>query len=285
MESFIVPVYIKIGKLSDEKLLCGLFMVNPNKVYFKYSTKRLQWISQVAGHVTYELSKTVLEQIDNKVNHTNIQLEKANQTAIPLKHIFNTEYFEYLKKYGQNTVMVGDTQPISSHSDFNNLYEKLLNEKPEAQKIHKTNFHNKIKNLFKIPTIEQKADVGLKILPSQLPGLNADTTVALIAKNGRVLAADTIDFNASILSLGNTLNAFDVLLMSLNKFGDKNGLKKGAYHLLINEPKPGTEQEKMFNSLYKSHKGICKIEDEDKVSEIKSEIENKDYSKFSLALS
>lgn len=284
MESFIVPVYVKLGKLSDEKLLCGLFMVTINQVYFQYSTKRIQVISQISGDATYELSKTILEQIKHKVLKTNIEITNANKTVIPINHIFNTDYFDYLKKYGQNTIMVGEIQPISFDADFKSLYEKTLNEKVEVQKVHKINFHSKIKSLFKTPSIEEKADIGLKILPSQLPGLNFDTTVALIAKNGCVLAADTIDFTSSPSVIGNTLNAFDVLIMSLNKFSEKSNLKKGKYHLLIKEPLPGTEQEKIFNGVYNSHKNIYKIASEEKVSEITNEIENKEYTKFSLSI-
>lgn len=284
MESFIVPVYVKLGKLSDEKLLCGLFMVNIDQVHFQYSTKRIQLISQISGEATYELSKTILEQIKHKVQKTNVEITNANKTVIPVNHIFNIDYFDYLKKYGQNTIMVGEIQPISTEVDFKSLYEKTFHEKVEVQKVHKINFHNKIKSLFKTSIVEDKADIGLKIMPSQLPGLNFDTTVALIAKNGCVLAADTIDFTSSPNSIGNTLNAFDVLIMSLNIFSEKNSLKKGKYHLLIKEPLPGTEQEKIFNSIYNSHKNIYEIAQEEKVSEITFEIENKEYTKFSLAI-
>jgi len=287
LDSFLVPVYIKIGKLSDEKLLSGLFMIGSEHIWFHYSPKRLQFISQLSGASYAELAKTVFEQITSKVQQTNKQLNIYKDKVLTATHVFNIDYFEYLKKYAQNTIIVGEIQPLTqilSESLFSDFCKKLLNEKPEVIKVHKTSFHAKVKAIFKVPSIEQKVDIGLKITPTQLPGLNADITLALIAKNGSVLAADTLDFESSPLAIGNTLNAFDVLVYSLDKFSISNNLKKGKYHLLINEPKPSSEQEKQFNNIYKNKKDTYSIDSFDKVNDIKNEIEKEDYSKFSLAL-
>lgn len=286
MESFFVPVYLKLGKLVEEKLLVAIIMVTPQKIQIKYSNKRIQLSGQVISLEYANLAKEVLDQVQFKANEVNTILNKTGEFEFNNSHVFNAEYFEYLKKYSQNTLLFGNVETFnfqSSSVSFDKLYESLMNEKIEMPKMVKPSFHTKIKASLKASGIDTKADIDYKITSDKLIGLYNDMTVSLISKNGSIIAADAIDFNNGMFALSNSLNAFEVLINSLNQFSQKNKLKKGSYHILNSVPPAGSDQEKMLNSIFKYKKDLYKVVPEDSIQLITDKIKKGNYSKFSLA--
>jgi hypothetical protein len=169
-------------------------------------------------------------------------------------------------------------------SAFMGLYESLLNEKAELVKTVKSNFQAKIKTSLKASGIEDKADIEFKISPDQLAGLYNDMTVSLITKNGSIFAVEAIDFNNGIPALTNSLNAFDVLIGSLNQFSKEHKLKPGTYQILNSIPKSGSEQEKLLNHIFNAKKDLYKVMPEDSIEEITNKIKTGNYQKFSTLL-
>ncbi|MDO8929980.1 MAG: hypothetical protein Q7W54_13460 [Bacteroidota bacterium] len=287
MKSFFIPTYLKLGKLSEDKLLVGLIAVTPQSVQVKYSAKRIQLCAQVVSPEYAHLAKAVLEQIQNKASEVNALLSKSGEIHFENNHVFNADYFEYLQKYSQNTIVFGNLEAFntgSSPSAFVGLYESLLNEKAELVKTVKSNFQAKIKTSIKASGIEDKADIELKISPDQLAGLYNDMTVSLITKNGSIFAVEAIDFNNGIPALTNSLNAFDVLIGSLNQFSKEHKLKPGTYQILNSIPKSGSEQEKLLNHIFNAKKDLYKVMPEDSIEEITNKIKTGNYQKFSTLL-
>lgn len=288
MKSFFVPIYIKLGKLSEEKLLVAIIMVTPNKVWIKYSQKRIQLTSQVINVEYAHLAKEVLEQVQSKVNEVNLTLSKTDELQYNSSRIFNFEYFEYLKKYSQNTLVFGDIEIFNFQNSpfgFEGLYESIMNEKIELIKTVKTSFHTKIKANLKASGIEDKADIAYTLTTKQLTGLYNDMTVTLISKNGSILVAEAIDFNNSIPALTNSLNAFEVLISSLNQFSKQHKLKTANYNIVNSIPAVGSEQEKLLNNIFKNKKELYNVVPEDSIAEITDKIKSgKNYKKFSLSL-
>lgn len=287
MKSFFIPIYLKLGKLSEEKLLVALIAVTPEKVIVKYSQKRIHLSSEVVNHSYSQLAKEILDQIQNKANEVNLTLSKVDQIKFENIHIFNTEYFEYLQKYSQNTLLFGAIEYFNFNNTevgFYNLYESLMNEKILPIKEIKTSFHTKIKTNLKASGIEDKVDIEYKISSNKLAGLYNDMIITLISKNGSVFAVEAIDFNNGIPALTNSLNAFDVLVNSLNQYTKKNNLKAGHYHILNSVPVSGSEQEKLLNNIFKNKKDLYEVVSEDSIEKITNEIKSGTYKKFSLSL-
>jgi hypothetical protein len=286
MKSFFVPIYLKLGKLSDEKLLVALIFVTPDKVLLKYSQKRIHLTSQVVNPEYANLAKEVLTQVEIKAIEVNKLLNKTGELQLTTAHAFNADYFEYLKKYSQNTLMFGALETINfqkSSMSFDSIYESLMNEKIELVKSVKHSFDLKIKSQLKASGIENKADIEYKISPKQVAGLYNDMIVSVISKNGSLFAAKAIDFNNGMQTLVNSLNAFDVLINSLNQFSKKNNLKSGTYNILNSKPEIGSEQEKLMNNIFKNKKDIYTLVPEDSIQEITSMIKAGPYQKFSTA--
>ena len=289
MKSFFVPTYLKPGKLSDEKLLVGLIAVTPEGVMVKFSAKRIQLCAQLSNSGYAQLVKEILDQIQNKAAEVNVHMNKSNELHFESNHAFNSNYFEYLKKYSQNAIVFGSPEifnAINLPLSFISLYESLMNEKVEIVKNVKSNFYSKVKTCLKTSGIEAKADIEFKISPDQLAGLYDDTTVSLITKNGSIFAVEAIDFNNGIPALSKSLNAFEVLINSLNQFSKDHKFKAHpTYNIINSNPKAGSEQEKLLNNIFKYKKNLFSIVPEDSIEVITNKIKKGNYKKFSLLLS
>jgi hypothetical protein len=287
MKSFFIPIYLKLGKLIEEKLLVALICVTPEEIFFKYSNKRIQLCVHVVSHNYSQLAKEVLDQIQSKVIEVNTVLGLDSNVLFEKSHVFTLEYFEYLKKYSQNTLLFGSSESINFQNttlSFEQLYEILMNEKIITEIQQKHNFHTKIKKQLKASSIDSKADIEFKISSNQLSGIYNDTTVSLISKNGGFIVADAIDFTNSIPSLTNSLNAFEVLINSLSKYSVEHCFDIGTYHILYSNPLAGSAQEKVFNSIYKNKKDLYKLVEEQSLSEITNKIINEPFQKVSTTI-
>lgn len=284
METFFVPVYLKFGKLSEEKMLVALIGVTPTYIWFNYSIKRVELSSKISGPSFAHLSKKVLEQIEYKAEELNKELGKSAKSLFDWTHSFNADYFQYLQKYSQNTLVFGQLESFdfdASSIGFKGLYESLMNEFIEEIKETKPNFQSKIKHKLESANIQEKVDLDFKITPDQLNGIYNNTIVTLIAKNGGILAANTIDFNNGVQSIAQSLNAFEVLLISLNNFASKHNYEKSKYSIVTSLPAFGSEQEKLYNNIYKYKKDVFKIIPEDSIEELTTQIQKNNYKKFS----
>jgi len=288
METFFVPVYLKFGKLSDEKLLVALIGVSPTYIWFNYSSKRIELGSKVAGSTFGHLAKKVLEQIQYKTEEINKDFGNTENKLFDISHSFNIEYFVYLQKYSQNSVVFGQVELFNfntSPNGFKVLYESFMNEDLIEKKEIKPSFQAKIKHKFEAANIQEKADIDFKITPNQINGLYNNTIVSLIAKNGGILAVDSIDFNNSVPTLAQSLNSFEILIISLNKFAEKNKFKKSKYSIITSTPAIGSEQEKLMNNIFKNKKDVFDIVPEDSINVITEKLLTNPYQKFSLVLS
>ena len=287
METFFVPVYLKIGKLNDEKMLVALIGVTPNYIYFNYSAKRVEFSAKLSGLSFAHLAKKVLDQIEYKAGELNKKFCKTDMLLFESTHSFNTEYFQYLQKYSNNILVFGQIELFdfaTSTIGFKGLYESLMNEYIDEIKETKQSFQTKIKHKLEAANIQEKADIDFKITTEQLSGIYNNTIVTLIAKNGGILAANSIDFSNNVSTIAQTLNSFEVLLISLNKYADIRSFDKSKYSIVTSMPAIGSDQEKLFNNIYKNKKDVFDIVPEDSIEKLTTLIHQNHYRKFSSVL-
>lgn len=208
MNSFFTPIFHQLGPIGKEKVLIGLLVVTPDKVWYSYSKKKLKLVKHILGPAAYELAQSTLSQITEKVKSENDKFQNISGMVEFHQPVFGKDYFDYLKKYANNGLLFDSPQEISYEVDadsFQTLYQNWVGE-IELVMDSKTNFHTHIQSLLKKYPIQDKADVGLKISPYQLSGLNGDTFVNLIAENGAVLVMETVDFTNSLTTCIRRLN-------------------------------------------------------------------------------
>ena len=159
-----------------------------------------------------------------------------------------------------------------------------MNEDIVEKKEIKPSFQSKIKHKFEEANIQEKADIDFKISAEQINGLYNNTIVSLISKNGGILAVDSIDFNNSVPTLAQSLNSFEVLIISLNKFAEIHKLEQGKYSIVTSTPPIGSEQEKLMNNIFKNKKDVFDIIPEDSIERITEKFHTNQYKKFSSFL-
>ncbi len=287
MDSFFVPIFHSLGPLGKEKVLIGLLVVTPEKVWYAYSKKKLKLVKQLLGTASYELAKVTLSQINDKVNAENKKMNSYSGMMDFQHPLFGKDYFDYLNKYSSNALLFDRPQELSFEMDentFHSLYQNWVGEADVALGNSKPNFHAHIQSLLKKFPIQKKADIGLKINPYQLAGLNSDTFVNLIAQNGALLVMETVDFTSSLSNIGLSLNSFEVLVAALNSYSKAKGLKKGKFNLMLKKPKPGSEQEGLLNLFYTHKQGLYTLLDEQEIGKVIEELDQEEYQKFSTAL-
>jgi hypothetical protein len=287
MTGFFVPIFHSLGSFGNEKVLIGLLVVTPEKVWYAYSQKKLKLVKQILGAASYELAKATLSQIGEKVNTENKKSPSYSGLVDFQNPVFGKDYFEYLKKYANNSLLFDSAQELNfeiNEESFQKLYQNWVGDTDLADVNPKPNFHTHIQSLLKKYPIKDKADVGLKLDPYQLPGLNGDTFVNLIAQNGAVMAMETVDFTSSMTNISLTLNSFEILVAALKGYSEAKGLKSGKYKLMLKKPKAGSEQENLLNLFYSQKKELYTLLEEKEIESVIEELHQEEYQKFSIAL-
>lgn len=285
MKAFFVPIYARIGTLSDEMLLIGFIVSADKKLWFRYSAHRLELQKKIMGNLAHKLYKSALKDIE-------LTIKKANAASTELfqKPIFDADFFDYLRRYCQNIMAFGEMKPIAvqqvtdewvNHFFYVSLFGEQL---PPIPKSGFKTLKQQIKQVFDTPVWADKVDVELTIPYQQLTGLYANTSVLLIAQNERVFMADMVDFRADTEAVLRKINRLDNLIEALTQYGKDWNLKKGKFYLLVNKPEAGSVQEHIFNTVIQKKLYTDIADHESAIADWQHEIASNDYRKFSVQL-
>lgn len=288
MKAFFVPIYARIGTLSDEMLLIGFIVSADKKLWFRYSAHRLELQKKIMGDLAHKLYKSKLKDIE-------LAIKKENEPNSVLfkKQIFDADFFDYLRRYCQNMMAFGEMRPIAVQQVTDEwvdtfLYKSLFGEIPTLPR-HATDsgfrkIKKRIKQTFDAPILKNKVDVDFIIPYKKLSGLYANTSVLLVAQNGRMMTADMVDFRAETEAVLRKINRLDNLIEALTQYGKDQHLKKGKFCLLVNKPEAGSAQEHIFNTVVQKKLYTDISDQESVIADWQREIENNDYRKFSSML-
>ncbi|SFC61807.1 hypothetical protein SAMN05421780_107124 [Flexibacter flexilis DSM 6793] len=288
MKAFFVPIYARIGTLSEEKLLIGFIVSADKKLWFRYSAHRLELQKKIMGNLAHKLYKSTLKDIE-------LAIKKENEpnTALFKKKIFDADFFDYLRRYCQNIMAFGEMKSITIEQVTSEwvdrfFYPSLFGEIPTLpRQATDSDFRKnkkRIKQTFESPDLADKVDVDFTVPYQQLTGLYANTSVLLIAQNGRIFMADMVDFQAETEAVLRKINRLDNLIEALTQYGKELNLKKGKFCLLVNKPEAGSAQEHIFNTVVQKKLYTDISDQESVIADWQREIENNDYRKFSVQL-
>ncbi|MEO8794269.1 MAG: hypothetical protein ABI390_02320 [Daejeonella sp.] len=289
MKSWYSIIYSHPNAYSAEQIACGLLVVNPTGILFEYDEEKLDIVSKLSlidikAHLKqsfYNLKLTV-----KKLNEENQKAEV--QFFMEPKLLFQQSYGNYLHKYSHGIIQYSEPNPVASEvskEKFNILFEKFIGpKKKDKGTFNKNLFHNSFKKKLANPSLKAKVDIDLKLTPQKLEGIYTETNVRLIGKNGVITAVNDLDFTVSTETLGTHLNEWDVLVNALNTFSAEKKWKKGEYHIVFNKPKAKSIQEKIFNNIIESKKGMYHLTSFDEVDSIIEKIEKNEYSPISMFL-
>ncbi|MCW3114208.1 MAG: hypothetical protein JWR18_2604 [Segetibacter sp.] len=286
MKSLISVIYLQTNSVSGEKIAVGLLGISEKEIFFQSSEHKLKLAAKLSLPDVSKHAEYSFELISNKVNDANKEFKSNSLFHSPSK--FNKEYIEYLNKYSQGLLQFDMPKAFAANLDkktFRQLYQQFVGtwEENEATANKKEKFYSTVKKQLKKKIFAERADVEYVLQPDKVHGILLPQDIAVISKNGNLLAAQPIDFTASIDVIGKHAYELEVIFNSLEKFG-KDHIKanhKGSYYLLFNKPEKNSEQEKLLNEIIKTKSGIMNIEEASYLGELEHTLEENNYSKFS----
>ncbi len=286
MKSLISIIYLQTNSVSGEKLAVGLLGISEKEIFFHVSDQKIKFAAKLSISEVAKLAEYNFQLISNKVQQAN--KEKKVSLLFKSPSMFNKEYITYLNKYSQGLLQFDVPKAYSGELDkklFKQLFLQFIGawqfetDNPERR----TSFYASIKKQLKHKTFSERADVDYQLKPEKVKGILLPQDITVISKNGNILAAQAIDFSASIEVISKHTYELEVIFNCLEKLGRekiKQG-HKGNYYLLFNQPEKGSEQEKLLNEIKKTKSGLMHIEEAGYLNELECKLEQKNYKPFS----
>lgn len=293
MKQFLSILYVQTNAAASEKLAIALFLVTPQKIWFKADKQKLTVAEKLCSFGADIQIATTLKLLEQSITNENLNLTGLAGLPDAGIALHSSSYFEYLYKY-TTTSLLSYGQPLPytgpcSEADFQMLYQTLVAPMPITSR-ERTNtpfFYQRIRKTLETPGVRAHADINFTLTRALIPGLLTDQHLELASKNGSILTIQAQDFNRSIESLSKKLYSYEVTVRALDAFDRKysKAYQKGTFVLLFNRPEPGSPQEQLLNNVYGSKQELFALEELAYLSELEHKLAASDYQPFSLFLS
>lgn len=252
MNTFYSVIFASVNSIISERLSIGLVMVSNNRVWVRYSGKKLSLMKQFFTDEAFQLLKTSLKNIENTANLASFDQRAGGEVlfSFPSKnqHAFSVEYMRYLSRYSNSTLTFNEPVKIdidASNELFSHLYnEFVFVEMEETVKV--TTVETVKAQLY--PSIKKRVNLDRRIDTGTIPGLIIPVELDFIGKNERPVVGKITDFNQSNYHLDASLSNLFVLMKTM----ESNG-QSGNYFIIGNEPdKQHVKQYKTWKEVQNS---------------------------------
>ena len=235
MNTFYSVIFASINSIISERLSIGLVMVSDNRVWFRYSIKKLSLMKQFYSDEAFQLLKTSLKNIENTANSVSLDKTSGEGELFSFtsknQHAFSVEYLRYLSRYSNSTITFNEPVKIdiqASDELFNHLYKEFV--------FVETEEHTKISSIETVktqlyPAIKKYVNWNRRIETGTIPGLIFPVELNFIGKNEKPVIGKITDFNQPNYHLDASLSNLFVLMKTL----EANG-QSGNYFIIGNEP-------------------------------------------------
>ncbi|RDV11326.1 hypothetical protein DXT99_24805 [Pontibacter diazotrophicus] len=284
MDSYFSLIKFVNNNDSNENIVVGLIVMSGEKLYYNISQTKLAF--------TKKLNPKSWRLFDFSLSKFNSFLEEDNDLLYKEQYkIFSSSldksYFSRLSNYQNGVFQITKPESINMKFDKDSFYlyfKKLVGEeltKPHPD-LSKKRFEIKLKHYYQNKVFHQRADLNYRVQPDNIPGLFFPVEVDFIAKNGQLLVGQAIDFNSQPKTIAKRFNEFENLVYNLEKFSNVKKIDKGSYNLIYGRPQARSEQEKIFNDIYrKKDEAPFKIIEPEELNEIAKLLESRSFEKFS----
>jgi hypothetical protein len=252
MNTFYSVIFASINSIISERLSIGLVMICDNRVWFRFSAKKLSLMKQFFSDEAFQILKTSLKNIENTANSASFDqaLGELELFAFTGKnqHAFSLEYLRYLSRYSNSTITFNEPVKIDIHASdilFDHLYKEFVFTEPEER--------TKISSIETVktqlyPAIKKHVNWNRRIETGAIPGLIFPVELDFIGKNKKPVIGKITDFNQPNYHLDASLSNLFVLMKTL----EVNG-QSGNYFVIGNEPdQQHTNQHKTWQEVRNS---------------------------------
>jgi len=252
MNTFYSVIFASINSIISERLSIGLVMICDNRVWFRFSTKKLSLMKQFFSDEAFQILKTSLKNIENTANSVNLDQTSGEDLLFSFtsknQHAFSVEYLRYLSRYSNSTITFNEPVKIdieASDELFSHLYSEFVFVEIE-ETLKFTTVETVKAQLY--PSIKKHVNLDRRIDTGTIPGLIIPVDLDFIGKNERPVVGKIYDFNQSNYHLDASLSN----LFALMKTMESNG-QSGNYFIIGNEPdKQHVKQYKTWKEVQNS---------------------------------
>ncbi len=282
MSTFISAIYINTNNTSSEKLCIGLIAVSESKVYFEKSNNKISTaISLLKENIAAPI-KNSLKLIEKHINEYNIEL---SGNKLFKNNFLSKEHFGYLANYSQGLIQFMEPKPFAGNlneKEFEKLFTIFVGDtiKVKEDKAKVTSLKHTVNEILKKETFKT-VDVNYEVPANKIPFVKAPITIDMIYKNGAIISANVIDFNASPGTILNHYNEYLVFSIGLDSLGSLLNLSKSQNKIIAEPPQKGTEQEDIYYSIKEEKNSPLEIATPDFFNEIEKKLADNQHQKFS----
>ncbi len=247
------------------------------KVVFSESRKNL-----VKRLVSSDLVDFLCKQIILKVNEINKICDAKKGSFFPEMHAIDSSYIDYLSNYSNGIFQFSKPnvflKPLTDSSLkllFENVIEKI---EIKPAKHSKSIDITRVVEKKLISRVKDKVHTNIKLDNSLIPSLFYSFDIDCIGKNGVLVGAKTLNFEASHATLDKQISHYNNLIAILSVIHQKD-IKKNSFYLIAEEPKDlKSESHEMWDDI--QNNDFYKIINPEQSDVVAVKIEDSKASKF-----
>lgn len=229
--------------LSRENIAFGLIMESSNKLMFKFSEEKLDFIYKLspsnAKLIQYNISK-IKDSLNAPSNN--------DKVLIGVDGIFNFEYLERLSSYNNGLVQFDKPSSINlefNEDKFNSFFNKYISLNIQKDSIIKpidTKFHDAIMKSFCAP-LQAQIDVNLTIKKKEIPSLYFNYHLDGLGVNGSIYTVKAIDLNSNkpLNQIQKDISEFESFNQHVDIFAKSKGISENSKHYLVTDQYSGSK--------------------------------------------
>lgn len=290
MKSFYSIIRFVNNPLSKENLAIGLIMISNNKIFYKFSTDKIQLVNKI-NPLNFKLLEYTVEKINNFIKN---ELENENSLFSDDNKV-NLEYLKRLSIYNNGFLQFDTPSAINMDYDkvrFDDFFNKYIDiiARPVVKKVIDKRFTKTVNEVFSEP-LKDIININYKIKKTEIPNLFFDYKLDGIGYNGIIYSVKSIDLNSErpIELIRNDITDLESLNSRIDSFGRDKGFDpdKNKHYLVIDkyEGKKGSYHE-LYNILSGQNFEDCKYQliNSDELKDVTSDIKKRNAHKFTELL-
>ena len=253
MKSFYTLIQISPNPSAGDLITVGLLLKTENKIYLRFSDSKIKIAQRYLG-LDENLIPYFKKQLENEICLTNEKILNKPSDFFEISTFITSDYFSYLNKISNNLIQFSKPSHIADDFTWEQFlkFYRMMVDKTESDVLYEIIEENKLSFNVKeklIKRVENKIHTNIDINKKILPSLNFSLNIDCIGKNGTIIAAKSLDFNAKTQVVERNIIRYDIVLSKLN---EKFDLHDGKAYIIADEPdQKETENYNIWEALIK----------------------------------
>jgi len=246
MKSYYTLIKISANPTTRDLITVGILAATEENIILRFSDRKINAILRLIDEDD-KLFSFFRKQLEDHISKANIQLKQNVSKLIQLPTFLTSAFFSHLNSMSKNLIQFSDPSPVDStfsQENFDKLYSIFVDKSIENNQVETVKEDKLFINVQEklVNKVSNKVHTNIEINHRIIPSLYFSLKLDCLGKNGSIVAAKSIDFNATAQTIEKNLIRFGVVLSKLNK---NYGNSKNQAFLISDEP--STKESENYN--------------------------------------